>query len=160
MAPSACQRMWGILPPMVAGVEGGGKEKSSGLWWMGVSFCSGQKSKTLACSSERYHYSPLIQRSMDPLSPRRVQGVTQPQPHALHMELGDRKMGKRRFSHNCRNQVLIHQTTRLRLQPGPATATCSPCGFRRLRSGKEGILTQLQVLILLPKTVGFLFDHY
>lgn len=37
---------------------------------------SRQKSKTLAYSSKKYHYSALIQCSMHPLSPRRLRWVT------------------------------------------------------------------------------------
>ena len=103
MAPSACRRLCGILPPTAVGVEGRVKEKRRFLvsgGWVSVTQrrpsttampvpphrgtasqparsspqlpTSGQKSKTLACSSEKYHYSALIQCSMHPLLPRRV----------------------------------------------------------------------------------------
>lgn len=94
-----------------------------------------KKGKTLARSSEKYHCSALIQCSTHPLSPRIVRRVTgllrpwarlsvhhrpwlRPAPAmaaacpghrhtALPVDFRDRRVGKRRFSHNSRNRILI-----------------------------------------------------
>lgn len=109
-----------------------GEEEVSGLWWMGVSHSGDpapppclslltgaglpsqqgalpKKSKTLACSSEKYHCSALIQCSTHPLSPRIVRPVTGLlRPWA---------------------RLSVHHRPRLR--PALAAITRSPCGFQR-----------------------------